>query len=140
MINFARLDNRLQLHADDYAKLRGYSPGLAQKLVDIVGLNDKSRLLDIGCGTGKNTSLVAGISSCFAIGIDIDEDRINFAKQINPQVHWQISDAHCLPFERDEFTTIEIILAFQRFHDQHQVLKEAFVNVPEKNSFAVEVS
>lgn len=126
MVNFMELNNQLQLHADEYARLRGYSPGLAQEIVNLMAISRKSRLLDIGCGTGKNTSLVAGIATCFAIGIDIDEGRINLAKRINPHIEWKIANACNLPFEKDKFSAVEIIFAIQRFRNQLAVLREAY--------------
>lgn len=64
-----------------------------KEFVELLNLNEKDIYLDVGCGYGQGTSFIA--SKCLrATGVDIDEDRIAFAKKTfnKPNIEFIISD------------------------------------------------
>lgn len=132
-----RLSRDAQLSPCEYDALRGYSPLLCQRLVEDLQLTSEDRLLDIGCGTGKHTSMVSALAGCYACGVDVDAGRIARARQTNPLVNWDLQDAHDLQFSDGAFTAVQINLAIHRFPDPGQVLREAARVLPRSGGIAI---
>ena len=55
-----------------------YPAGLAEALRDELGLDGRGRLLDVGCGPGSLTLLLAPLFE-EAIGVDADGDMVAYA-------------------------------------------------------------
>jgi ubiquinone/menaquinone biosynthesis C-methylase UbiE len=49
--------------ADDYAAHRNIHPNLLQKIIESSGITTKSRVLEVGCGTGNYISAIASLIS-----------------------------------------------------------------------------
>jgi SAM-dependent methyltransferase len=86
------------------------------------------RLLDVGCGRGDDVRALAprvGPNGC-VIGIDISETLIGEARQLgaDPCVHFQIADAHALPFADASFDAARVDRALQHVEDPARVLAE----------------
>jgi len=64
--------------------------------LSLVSQNNKSALLDVGCGTGYSTVCLSSICSNFSVvGVDIDEDCIEFANRYNsggPMLSYAVTD------------------------------------------------
>ncbi len=76
---------------------------LRQYLYQQVGINEKSRILEIGCGTGVITSELKQYSTIPAAGIDIRFERIEIAHQHDSLSQYQCADAFHLPFASNSF-------------------------------------
>lgn len=64
-------------------------------------LDSNTRLLDVGCGTGKLLSMFEH-ESPYLYGIDIDPEMISYAKSNYPNIHFKIHDMHKqLPYYAD---------------------------------------
>ena len=59
---------------------------------DVVGINNTSRLLDIGSGTGQNTNLLKQ-NNIDCLGIDKSNSMVNFAKSNYPDCKFKQSNA-----------------------------------------------
>ena len=73
-----------------------------EALVDL-DLSGRSRILDVGCGTGELTRVLADDSSVAVIGCDADTDLLAVASEHVPAV---AGDALQLPFETDSFDLV----------------------------------
>ena len=63
-----------------------------ENLVEKLALNEKSNVLDLGCGKGRHSFKLSGIFKNVD-GIDLSENNINLAKQIKKQnLHFYIGD------------------------------------------------
>ena len=63
-----------------------------ENLVEKLALNEKSNVLDLGCGKGRHAFKLSGIFKNVD-GIDLSENNINLAKQIKKQnLHFYIGD------------------------------------------------
>ena len=78
----------------------------------IDGLTEKSKIADIGCGTGGQTLTLAKNTSCEIIGIDTWPDFINMlnqnaiAKNFENRVKGIVGSMKNLPFKEEEFDLI----------------------------------
>ncbi len=68
-------------------------------------LKKDARVLDIGCGTGRNTRYIheKGIE---VIGVDKLEEAIKIAKLKAPDIHFEVADAQTLPFPDNSFSGV----------------------------------
>lgn len=53
---------------------------------------NKGKLIDLGCGPGQTAKFIADQELTDIIGIDISEEMINIAKEINPHLQFEIGD------------------------------------------------
>jgi len=67
-----------------------------------------SRVLDVGCGSGWATRLLAGLAFNGSLtGIDISDEMIRVAREASrsfSNIDFQVASAESLPFSDDEFT------------------------------------
>lgn len=67
--------------AEFYARFRrGYPPAAVDRLVAALGLDDRSRVLDIGCGTGQLTLPLAARTRA-VVGVDTEADMLRLARR-----------------------------------------------------------
>ena len=96
-----------------------YPPELAAAIRDELGLDGTGRLLDVGCGPGSLTKLLA---PCFAyaIGVDADGDMIaEAARQSAATIEWRQLRAEELPAG---LGTFRVVTFAQSFHWMDQQL------------------
>lgn len=100
-------------------------------LLENLKINKSLNVLDIACGKGINSIMMAKKYGCQVTGIDILEDSINqavkYAKNNNVEnlVTFKVADAHNLPFKDDEFdiTIAQAMLILAE--NKEKVIKEA---------------
>lgn len=104
--------------AAHYARGRvGYPQALADRLAAELGLDGSGRLLDVGCGPGSLTLLLAPLVAQ-AIGLDADPGMIaeaerQAARARVPIVRWQVLRAEDLPAG---LGTFRLVTFAQSFH------------------------
>ncbi len=74
----------------------------------------QKRILEIGCGTGGclRELVLWGANPDNLYGIDLLEDRIEEAHQINPNIHYTVGNAETLSFENNCFDIVLIATCF----------------------------
>ena len=94
-------------------------------------IDDKERILEIGCGPGALAeSLARWYPSARVFGVDRDSNFIAFAKQQNPMIQYMEGDATALAFEDESVdvtisnTVAEHIEPSKFYGEQYRVLKE----------------
>lgn len=96
-----------------------YPPALAGALRDQLGLDGTGRLLDVGCGPGSLTVLLAPLFA-EAVGVDADPDMLRTAAATEtPDVTWQHLRAEGLPAG---LGTFRVVTFAQSFHWMDQPL------------------
>lgn len=99
--------------AEHYAVGRvAYPPELATALRDELGLDGTGRLLDVGCGPGSLTALLAP-HFAEAVGIDADEGMLEVARRAHPGITWRHLRAEELPADLEP---IDVVTFAQSFH------------------------
>jgi ubiquinone/menaquinone biosynthesis C-methylase UbiE len=101
------------------------TPAFFKILPDINGLSG----LDIGCGEGHNTRLLAARSAKME-AIDISENFIQKAAEEETRyplhIHYQVASAIDLPFAQNQFDFETAFMVLMDIPETDQVLKEAF--------------
>jgi SAM-dependent methyltransferase len=89
-----------------------YPDRLAAVLRDHLGLDGTGRLLDVGCGPGSLTLLLAPLFAA-AVGVDADPGMIAEARRRSGAVHWRRLRAEELPAG---LGTFRVVTFAQSFH------------------------
>lgn len=98
-----------------YARGRAaYPPELAEAFVAELGLDGSGRLLDVGCGPGSLTLLLAG-SFEEAVGLDADEGMLAEARRLSGACRWVHRRAEELPAGLGRFRLVTFAQSFHWF-------------------------
>lgn len=86
--------------ADDYERFMGrWSRAIGEQFLDWLDVPAGSRWLDIGCGTGALSQLIASRCQPQSLdGIDPAPAQIAFVQKLLPQHSFQVGDATSLPY------------------------------------------
>lgn len=99
-------------------------------LVDAAQITARTRVLDVGCGTGGFSRGIADRSSAHVIGCDASERFIQYARgQPEPSrgaVRWVVGDAEELPFHAGSFDRVLLSLVLHQLADPDAAVREAF--------------
>jgi malonyl-CoA O-methyltransferase len=108
-------------HYDDHATVQ---KKCAEKLVQLLGKKEFSRILEIGCGTGSYTQLLSDkYRKAQITAVDISKTMIDVAqnKILGKNVHFLVGDGECIKPDSEQ-DLITSNAAFQWFED----LRESF--------------
>jgi SAM-dependent methyltransferase len=91
--------------ADSYDRFMGrYSVPLGPQLADFAGVAAGQRVLDVGCGPGALTSVLADrLGPENVAAVDPSEPFVAAAKERHPGVDVRLATAEQLPFDDDQF-------------------------------------
>lgn len=114
--------------AEVYRKSSGSQREWAQEVIKKLKLKGDERVLDIGCGDGRNTVEISSrLSTGSILGIDSSDEMIKFAKKNFPQEKYPNLDFKVLDFRdlnfTDEFNVIFSNAALHWVKDQLPILK-----------------
>jgi ubiquinone/menaquinone biosynthesis C-methylase UbiE len=111
------------------------------KLIDKCHINARSRVLDIACGKGTSSIMIAKKFGCRVTGIDISEELITEAKllaekhKVSDLTEFLVGDATNLPFGDHEYDVTISQAMLVLIDDQCKVIEEA-LRVLKTNGFA----
>lgn len=95
-----------------------YPPTVTVALQEALDLDGTGRLLDVGCGPGSLTTLLAPLFAS-AVGIDADPEMVAEARRTAPTIEWRVLRAEELPAGLGTFRTVVFA---QSFHWMDQEL------------------
>lgn len=104
--------------AAEYSKMSGLQKAMAGQVLPLLELVGDEHILDVGCGEGKITALIASrVARGTVIGVDPSHDMIDFAaSHFAPGEHsnlrFEVADARSLPF-RGAF---DLVTSFNALH------------------------
>lgn len=104
--------------AADYARLSGLQKAMAEEVIPQLVLKGNEEVLDVGCGDGKITALIAShLPRGIVIGVDPSEQMIafassQFAANTHSTLRFEVTDARALPF-RNQF---DLVVSFNALH------------------------
>lgn len=116
--------NHEQLKPAAYTRLRGCSPALCRFLTEQLHITASDHVLDLGCGPGENTALMAGLSGARVDGLDLDAERVAYARSSNPALTFHQENAETLSFGDTGFSVVTMMLSVQRFSDRAKVYQQ----------------
>ena len=115
--------------AAGYDRFMGRWSRLAAPLFsEFAGLPDHGSILDLGCGTGSLSFVMAAVRpNCRIMGIDRSPEFVSFARNRLPAsgVQFQTADAQSLPFLSGAFNSVVSLLVFNFIPDPTKALAEA---------------
>ena len=103
--------------------------GSIDQLGELLGLNENTKALEIGCGTGGNSCYMANKFGCHVTGIDIAEQMVEQAQAkavelgLTEKVSFKLGNAYELDFDEGSFDVVYTIFVSQ-FLDPDKVFKE----------------
>ena len=80
-----------------------------KNLLEMCTITNETRVLDVGCGSGKTACEITKTYGCKITGIDISETMVSNAKKRSKQeslddlVDFRVADVFNLPFEDNSF-------------------------------------
>ncbi|MFA4889939.1 MAG: class I SAM-dependent methyltransferase, partial [Candidatus Omnitrophota bacterium] len=89
------------------------------------GLNEKARILDIGCGTGYYLNLISE-KGFECLGIDHSESMLRQSRSIYPGLNVQLGDARKLSFKDDSFDAVISIETLRYFSNRDSLIREIY--------------
>jgi trans-aconitate methyltransferase len=116
-----------QWNAKNYSKNASAQFGWGMELLQSITLHGDETVLDVGCGDGKVTQVIAeSVPHGRVVGMDSSEDMIQFAQETYrdgaPQLVFQHGDASALSYEH-EFDLVFSNACLHWVHDHIAVLK-----------------
>jgi SAM-dependent methyltransferase len=107
-------DERLRLEFNDWARAgrgegmeKGHRP-VGEQAIELMAIPVRARVLDVGCGSGWATRLLAEKArDGRVVGVDIADEMIKLARESSTlfsNVEFQVASAERLPFGDGEFT------------------------------------
>lgn len=109
------------------AQMGRWSRRLAPLLIDFAGVTAGERVLDVGCGTGSLTFVLAQNPRIGAVqGVDYSPVYVEYARERahDPRVGFQVGDACALPFADGSFDHSLSSLALQFIPDPDRAVRE----------------
>ncbi len=106
-----------------------FRPGglsLTKKSADTIGLNNRSSVLDIGCGPGGSLAFFSKEYGCRVSGVDISEKAVMNARHEVPHADIRIADAASLPFDDSMFDAVFMECTLTLFAEPEKAIKESF--------------
>jgi len=92
--------------ASKYDNLRAWSTNVVERTADRAEINTKSRVLDIGCGTGNLLEGVRRICQCRLTGIDLSGEMLRVATDKVRTALFAQADVAALPFRDGAFDSV----------------------------------
>ncbi|MGI8835069.1 MAG: class I SAM-dependent methyltransferase [Pyrinomonadaceae bacterium] len=106
-------DERLRAEFNDWVRAgrgpsmeRGHRP-VGEQAIRLLEIPDDGRVLDVGCGNGWATRLMAqDAAHGRVVGIDISDEMVDLSREteVLPNVEFREASAERLPFAENEFT------------------------------------
>ena len=104
---------------------------IAEIIWERMSLGSADRILDLGCGQGWASRLIArrAPQGCTVVGVDISDEMIRQAREksgSHPNIRYFCCGAETIPSPDNYFSTVISIEAFYYFERQKRVLQELF--------------
>ena len=103
--------------ASEYARISELQHTMAEEVLALLDLKGNERVLDIGCGNGKNTGEIAArVPEGSVVGADFSANMVAFASSqyaaSHPNLKFQVADARHLPFGPE----FDLVVSFNALH------------------------
>jgi SAM-dependent methyltransferase len=115
-----------------YDQVREGNPEMVMQLLDGVSLDESSLVLDIGCGTGNNTILIASTIKSKIVGLDVSHGMLQKACKKHSQIPLVQAPADAIPFRNDIFDFVFMTEVLHHlpdipttYHEIFRILKDS---------------
>lgn len=88
-------------------------------------MSDKIQILELGCGKGRNASILAKKPNTNVVGVDLSLENINIARKSYPHLTFEVGSADSLNFPDSSFDEIFAYDIFEHVDDLPKCAAEA---------------
>lgn len=124
------LDPTAQERMADVLETRGADPrqqAMRQTFLADVAFPPGAEVLEVGCGTGVLTRVLAGLPPVDrVVGVDIAESLLDRARERAPDIEFAHADARSLPFDDERFDVVVFDSTFSHVPGPEKAVAEAF--------------
>lgn len=120
-----------------YDKVRVGDLEMIQQILVGVSLSGDSVVLDVGCGTGNNTLLLAAASCSRVIGLDLSFGMLREASAKSHSLPLLQSPADALPFSDESFEFVFMTEVVHHLPDVNKTISEIFRVLRTSGSFCI---
>jgi ubiquinone/menaquinone biosynthesis C-methylase UbiE len=122
-----------QIPGTDYSKIAKYydrvrtEPGdLLSRIAEYGEIKPQSKVLDVGCGTGRFPINLSSMTGCSLHGLEPFVEMIKeaFAKDISRRIAWIRGDGQKLPFPNEIFDSVYMTFVLHHIEKKDLVLQE----------------
>lgn len=106
---------------------------LTKELGERLGLQERSRVLDLACGVGTTAIFLARNFGCHVTGLDLAEGNIEEAKKlllshsdVSCRIDFRIGDAECIDFEDQIFDCVVCECSLCLFPNRKKAAEEIY--------------
>ena len=112
--------------ADDYERFMGrWSRAIGEKFLGWLGPPANARWLDVGCGTGAFSELIAKRCAPASLaGIDPSPEQIAYAREHFPRFRFEVADSAATPFSDGAFDVVASALVIHFIPDRQKAFAE----------------
>lgn len=105
---------------------------------EYLGLNASSRLLDVGCGSGRFARVIAKHVECAVIGIDSSLEMLTSAKTKFAQLTgWFLAQAEAIPFSQNIFDAVLCSFVIHHIADKARAFSEMYRTLRPQGRLAI---
>ena len=114
--------------ADGYdASFEGeYTAQFKALLLNEIRIQPNANILDIACGNGRLLNMLAKQNRFNGYGVDIAEQMIEHAKQLNPDMHFSVGNCEKIPLPDQTMDVITVCAAYHHFPHVNLFARESF--------------
>ncbi len=111
--------------AREYAAHRQVHPEVLRRLLLDGGIGPRSRVLEVGCGTGTYASAICEVTGCRCWGVDPSTAMLGTAAARCPGTRLQLARAEALPLASGAFDLVFSVDVIHHLADPRRYLAEA---------------
>lgn len=109
---------------------------LINQMIDILQIDEKSTVLDVGCGTGGDAYYLSKKSGALVVGIDNNLEVIGYSSKIIPVINFDIL-SHPLPLADSTFSHIFCLNFIHLIDDKALFFKEVYRLLKDDGKFLI---
>lgn len=120
--NIAQYYDKVRITSPDYLRF------WASRIAHYGSIDRNSRVLDIGCGTGRFTHMLSKITNAEVYAIDPSEDMMDEAirKDKKKRIKWKEGTAEKLPFQNEFFDCVYMTFVFHQIKKRKKTMAEIY--------------
>jgi ubiquinone/menaquinone biosynthesis C-methylase UbiE len=111
--------------AAEFARHRRVHPEVLRQLLASGLFGPKTRVLDVGCGTGNYAAALTSATGCLVSGVDPSQRMLDWARGAAPWEFLEQSNAESLPFANDSFDVVLSTDVIHHIRDRDAYFREA---------------
>ncbi|MHA1575720.1 MAG: class I SAM-dependent methyltransferase [Candidatus Thorarchaeota archaeon] len=120
-----------------YDKVRTGDTEMVSQLTKHISLSSKSRVLDVGCGTGNNTLLFSKSTGLSMVGIDFSFGMLSKAIEKSPTLGFLQAPAEGLPFHDAYFEFVYMTEVVHHLSDYEMAIMEIYRVLQEDGTICI---